>query len=66
MPLVPALEALAAVRTNQVVVTSMGAAREWPKLSRHPLDFHYLPSAMGQVPALALGLAVARPDSEVW
>jgi sulfopyruvate decarboxylase subunit beta len=66
MPLVPALEVLAAARTNQVVVTSMGAAREWPKLSQHPLDFHFLPSAMGQGPALALGLALARPDREVW
>ena len=24
----------------------MGSAREWPKLSRHALDFHYIPSAM--------------------
>jgi sulfopyruvate decarboxylase subunit beta len=43
----------------------MGAAREWPKLSQHPLDFHYVPSAMGQAPALGLGLAIAQPEREV-
>lgn len=65
MPLLPALEAFAQLRRDQIVVTTMGAAREWPKLSQHPLDFHYLPSAMGHAPMLALGLALARPDREV-
>jgi thiamine pyrophosphate-dependent acetolactate synthase large subunit-like protein len=65
MPLVPALQVLADWRTNEIVVTTMGSAREWPKLSRHPLDFQYIPSAMGHAPALALGLALARPDCQV-
>jgi len=65
MPLVAALEALAAVREDRVVVTTMGSAREWPKLSTHPLDFHYIPSAMGHAPMLGLGLAMARPAREV-
>ena len=65
MPLLPALEALAELRKGQIVVTTMGAAREWPKLSQHPLDFHYLPSAMGHAPMIALGLALARPEREV-
>ncbi|HET6881987.1 MAG TPA: thiamine pyrophosphate-dependent enzyme [Pirellulales bacterium] len=65
MPLVPALEVVAALRRDQIVVTTMGSAREWPKLSQHPLDFHYLPSAMGQAPLLGLGLALAQPDREV-
>lgn len=65
MPFIPALETLRDLRTDQIVVTTMGAAREWPKLSSHPLDFHYIPSAMGQAPALGLGLALARPDREV-
>lgn len=65
MPLVAALEALVALRGDRVVVTTMSAAREWPKLSRHPLDFHYVPSAMGQAPALGLGLALAQPRREV-
>lgn len=43
----------------------MGAAREWPRLSQHPLDLHYIPSAMGQAPDLGLGLALAQPSREV-
>lgn len=66
MPLVPALQVLIALRQEQIAVTTMGAAREWPKRSQHPLDFHYIPSAMGQAPALGLGLALAKPQREVW
>ena len=63
MPLVPALEVLRDLRrADEVVVTSMGSSREWPKLSRHPLDFHYVPSAMGQAQSLALGIALAQPN----
>ncbi len=65
MPLVPALEVVRDLRREQIVVTTMGSAREWPKLSRHGLDFHYVPSAMGQAPLLALGLALAQPGREV-
>ena len=64
MPLVAALEALRDVRGDRAVITSMGSAREWPRLSQHPLDFHYLPSTMGGAIPLALGLALARPDHE--
>lgn len=65
MPIGEALAVVASLRTDQIVVTTMGAAREWPKLSQHPLDFHYLPSAMGQAPMLGLGLALAQPTREV-
>lgn len=65
VPFIKALEVLAGVRTDQVVVTTMGSAREWPRLSQHPLDLHYIPSAMGQAPALGLGIALAKPDREV-
>ena len=65
MPLAAALEALVAVRTDEIVVTTMGSAREWPKLSKHPLDFQYLPSAMGHAPMIALGLALAQPKRRV-
>ena len=65
MSLLPALQVLADWRTDEIVVTTMGSAREWPKLSRHPLDFQYIPSAMGHAPVLALGLALARPDRRV-
>ena len=65
MPLVPALQVLADWRTDQIVVTTMGSAREWPKLSQHPCDFHYIPSAMGHAPMLALGMALAQPRRDV-
>lgn len=65
MPLVPALKVVADWRTDQIVVTTMGSAREWPKLSQHPCDFHYIPSAMGHAPMLALGMALAQPSRDV-
>jgi thiamine pyrophosphate-dependent acetolactate synthase large subunit-like protein len=34
----------------------------WPQLSNTPIDFAYMPSAMGQGPGLALGLALAHPE----
>jgi sulfopyruvate decarboxylase subunit beta len=64
MPLMAALGVLADLRTDEIVVTTMGAAREWPKLSQHALDFHYLPSAMGHAPMIGLGLALAQPSRQ--
>lgn len=60
-----ALEVLAAVRGEQVVVTTMGSVAIWPRLSDSPLDFHYLPSSMGQGVPLGLGLCLARPGRGV-
>jgi thiamine pyrophosphate-dependent acetolactate synthase large subunit-like protein len=65
MPLVPALLVVHRLRTDQIVVTTMGTAREWPRISQHPLDLHYIPSSMGQSPTLALGLAIAQPHRSV-
>jgi sulfopyruvate decarboxylase subunit beta len=65
MSLVRALEIVRDVRSNEIVVTTMGSAREWPKLSEHPLDFQYLPSAMGHAPMVGLGLALAKPERRV-
>jgi thiamine pyrophosphate-dependent acetolactate synthase large subunit-like protein len=64
MPLVATLEALRDMRGDRAVITSMGSAREWPRISQHPLDFHYVPSTMGGVVPLGLGLALARPERE--
>lgn len=62
-------ESLAVLRglrgDDQVVVSTMSAAREWMKLGTHPLDFIYAPSAMGEAPSLGLGLALARPEAQV-
>jgi sulfopyruvate decarboxylase subunit beta len=60
-----ALEVLAAHRGGHVVVTTMTAVAVWPSLSDTALDFDYLPSAMGQGPALGLGLALAQPSRGV-
>lgn len=65
MPLVESLRVLHAVRRDEVVMTTMGSAREWMRLGTHPLDFVYAPSAMGELPALALGVALARPEKKV-
>ena len=60
-----ALEVVAAHRGRRVVVPTMGAIGIWPLLSDVPLDFAYMPSSMGQGPALGLGLALARPETGV-
>jgi thiamine pyrophosphate-dependent acetolactate synthase large subunit-like protein len=55
------LEVLIAHRGDRVVVTTMASIAAWRQLSASPLDFHYIPSAMGQAPDLGLGLALAQP-----
>src|SRR5258708_11202607 len=66
MPLDESLKVLAADRrAADVVLSTMSAAREWMKLGAHPLDFIYAPSAMGQAPALGLGIALAQPQRRV-
>jgi sulfopyruvate decarboxylase subunit beta len=57
-----ALEVLALHRRpDQVAITTMGSVGIWPTLSDNPLDFHYLPSSMGQGVPLGLGLCLAQP-----
>jgi len=66
MALVPALQALRAARRDaDVVISAMGAAREWMALGTHPLDWVFVPSSMGQATSLGLGLALARPDRRI-
>jgi thiamine pyrophosphate-dependent acetolactate synthase large subunit-like protein len=66
MQLVDTLKVFAAHRRDDhIVVSTMGAAREWMNLGTHPLDFIYAPSAMGEAPAVGLGLALARPENKV-
>ncbi len=60
-----ALEVLAQHRTDRLVVTTMTAVGIWPEISDTPLDFAYLPSAMGHGIALGLGLALAQPQRGV-
>src|ERR687885_124316 len=60
-----ALEVLARHRGGRVVITTMASVGVWPQLSDGPLDFAYMPSAMGQAPGLGLGLALAQPGRGV-
>jgi thiamine pyrophosphate-dependent acetolactate synthase large subunit-like protein len=60
-----ALEVLAAHRGRHVVITTHGSIDLWTPLSDSPLDLAYVPTSMGQAPALGLGLALARPGCGV-
>jgi sulfopyruvate decarboxylase subunit beta len=60
-----ALEVLAAHRRELIVVTTMGSVALWPQLSDSPLDFHYLPSSMGQGVPVGLGLCLSQPGRGV-
>jgi thiamine pyrophosphate-dependent acetolactate synthase large subunit-like protein len=62
MTLHEALEPVAGHRGPRVVIPTMASVAEWPQLSDTALDFSYIPSSMGQGPALGLGIALARPD----
>ncbi len=59
------LRPLASLRTNEVVVTTMGIVRPWSKFSDSPLDFASADSAMGHAADLALGIALAQPRRKV-
>jgi len=67
MELRGALSALRGARASpDVVITSMGSAREWMAMGPlDPLDFVLVPSSMGQAPTLALGLALAQPARRI-
>lgn len=57
--------AVAPLRTDEVVVTTMTATLQWPLVSRHPLDFDFLAFGMGHASDFGLGLALARPERKV-
>ena len=59
------LEPLARIRTNEVVVTTMGVVRPWGKMSNSDLDFASADSAMGHAADLSLGIAMAQPSRKV-
>ena len=65
MSLNDALAVIHQFREDAVVITTMGAAREWQALEPHPKDLVYMPSSMGQGPPLGLGIALAQPDQRV-
>src|SRR5688572_33017637 len=59
------LAPLHALRTTEIVVTTMGMVRPWGRHSSSPLDFASADSAMGHAADLALGVALAQPARKV-
>jgi len=59
------LQLISSQRTDEVVITTMGMAVPWAKISTHPLDFASVGSAMGHAADLALGIAIAKPDRKI-
>ena len=56
------LRALAAKRTNEIVVMTMTTTLQWPLVSKQELDFDFLAFGMGHAGDFGLGLALARPE----
>jgi sulfopyruvate decarboxylase subunit beta len=60
-----ALRILASARTDQVVITHMSSAREWPLVSsREDLDLPLM-NCMGKASSVGLGVALACPERKV-
>lgn len=60
-----AVEVVLRHRGPRIIVSTMSTAGLMPSLSDTPLDFCYIPSAMGHGPSLGLGLALAQPERGV-
>jgi sulfopyruvate decarboxylase subunit beta len=60
------LALLARLRTDEIVLTTMSTAQEWPAYSQSPYDFNALGTGMGHLPDMGLGVAVACPGRKVW
>lgn len=56
------LQALAAERTDEIVVMTMTSTLQWPLVSQHELDFDFLAFGMGHASDFGMGLALARPE----
>src|SRR6476620_5667040 len=66
MELRGAMRALhSARRAADIVVTTMGAAREWMIRGARDTDLVFVPSSMGQATSVGLGLALAQPKRRV-
>jgi thiamine pyrophosphate-dependent acetolactate synthase large subunit-like protein len=61
-----ALRVLARARKDEIVVLSESTRQDWPPISTKPeLDIAILGS-MGKASSFGLGVALARPDRDVW
>src|SRR6058998_1613073 len=61
-----ALQVLSRARTDEIVVLSESTRQDWPPLSTRPeLDIP-ITGSMGKASSFGLGVALARPDVQVW
>ena len=65
IPRSEALKHLAALRTDEIVLTAMMAVRQWSAFSDHQLDFSTIGTGMGHASDIGLGLALAQPERRV-
>jgi sulfopyruvate decarboxylase subunit beta len=61
-----ALKLLATYRTDELVLPTQMAAWEWPTFSNNHRFDYAVRSVMGQAVSVGLGVALARPDRNVW
>ena len=59
-----ALKAIYEMRTDEIVLPTMSAIKDWNKLSSSPLDF-YVAEAMGYASSLGLGLSISQPNRKI-
>ena len=58
------LKVISEMRTDEIVVATMSAIKDWSKLSSSPLDF-YVAGAMGYASSVGLGLSLAQTNRKV-
>lgn len=58
------LKVISEARTDEIVVTTMSAVKDWRRLSSSPLDFN-VAGAMGYASSVGLGMALAQPSRKV-
>ncbi len=58
------LKVISEMRTDEIVVATMSAIKDWSKLSSSPLDF-YVAGAMGYASSVGLGLSLAQTSRKV-
>ena len=58
------LRVISEARTDEIVITTMSAVKDWRRLSSSSLDFH-VAGAMGYASSVGLGLALAQPNRKV-
>ncbi len=59
------LQKLAALRNEEVVISTMSTVMPWAALSDGPLDYASVNSAMGHAADFAYGIALAQPSRRV-